>query len=181
MLKGDATQLTNVHAVTAGYPLRGSVRVSDVSFGAPTFTRDIPSPGEIWPDSRLLAALDARVGDTLTIGAADLEVTRVLISRPDQGSGFVDLAPSLLLNEADLAATQLIQPGSRVRYAALFAGERGEAAQFATWLETNKLPAERLRDIAEASPEVGNASSSNSEKLMIAALLHGKTQIFGCC
>ena len=92
--------------------------------------RDVPAPGEVWPDSRLLAALDARVGDVLTVGAAQLRVTRVLISRPDQGSGFVDLAPSLLMNEADLPATQLIQPGSRVRYAVLFAGDRDAIAAF---------------------------------------------------
>ena len=29
VLKGEATQLTNVHAVSAGYPLRGTVRAAD--------------------------------------------------------------------------------------------------------------------------------------------------------
>ena len=60
VLKGDATQLSNVHAVSAGYPLRGAVRVSQVAFGAPVDATGIPAPGEIWPDSRLLAALDAK-------------------------------------------------------------------------------------------------------------------------
>jgi len=35
VLKDEATQLTNVHVVTAGYPLRGTVRVSDRPFGTP--------------------------------------------------------------------------------------------------------------------------------------------------
>lgn len=171
VLKDDLTQLANVHAVTDDYPLRGTVRVADEAFGASTTAAEgVPRVGEIWPDSRLLAALGAKVGDTLSVGELDLEVTRVLIARPDQGSGFVDLAPSVLINDADVAATGLIQPGSRIRYAALFAGSEAEVAQFAEWLETNLTPAERMRDIAEASPEVSNARSRAGRFLLLASL-----------
>ena len=45
--------------------------------------------------------------------------------RPDQGTGFVNLAPAALINYDDVASTELIQPGSRVTYAALFAGADG--------------------------------------------------------
>lgn len=170
VLKGEATQLSNVHAAGSGYPLRGSVKVSEQAFGAPQSTREVPGPGETWPDSRLAAALGAQVGDLITVGAAELRVTRMLISRPDQGSGFVDLAPSVIINETDLAATELIQPGSRVRYSALYAGSRGDTAQFAQWIEANRKAAERLRDIAEASPEVGNASTRAARFLSLASL-----------
>ena len=170
VLKGDATQLTNVQVVSAGYPLRGTVRVAERAFGTPAPANGVPAAGEVWPDSRLLSALRAQVGDVITVGAAPLRVTRVLISRPDQGSGFVDLAPSLLMNEADLAATQLIQPGSRAQYAALFAGNRADVQDFARWLQSHKTVAERLRDIAEASPEVGRASARATRFLSMASL-----------
>jgi putative ABC transport system permease protein len=170
VLNGDLTQLANVHAVTDGYPLRGTVRVANEAFGAPSPATGIPAAGEVWPDSRLLAALGARLGDKVSLGEIELRVTRVLISRPDQGSGFVDLAPSLLMNAQDLPATQLIQPGSRVRYSALFAGERRAAADFATWLAEHKTPAERLRDVAEASPEVNNATTRAGRFLSLASL-----------
>jgi len=170
ILKGDRTQLAEVNAVSPGYPLRGAVQVASEPFGAAVSSRSIPAPGEIWPDSRLLAALGARVGDRLSVGAAELRVTRVLIARPDQGSGFVDLAPSLLMNEADLAATQLIQPGSRVSYAVLFAGSRNATAQFGAWLARARKPGERLRDIAEASPEIGNAATRAGRFLSLAGL-----------
>ena len=52
-------------------------------------------------------------------------MTEVLDYRPDQGTGFVNLAPAALLNYDDVASTQLIQPGSRATYAALFAGAPG--------------------------------------------------------
>jgi putative ABC transport system permease protein len=171
VLKDEATQLTNVHAVSAGYPLRGTVRVSDRAFGPPGDAKGIPAPGECWPDSRVLAALGARIGDVVNVGSVPLRVTKVLISRPDQGSGFVDLAPSLVMNQADLAATQLIQPGSRVRYAVLFAGDRRASQSFSLWLQKNARPAERLGDIATISPEVGSATRRAGRFLAIASLV----------
>lgn len=171
VLKDDATQLTNVHAVSDGYPLRGRVRVSDRAFGPPGNVRGVPAPGECWPDSRVLAALGARVGDVLNVGSTQLRVTQVLISRPDQGSGFVDLAPSLVMNQADLPATRLIQPGSRVRYAVLFAGERRVTDAFSLWLQSHVKPAEWLSSIALASPEVGSAMRRAGRFLAIASLV----------
>ena len=103
--------------------------------------KGVPAAGEVWPDSRLLAAIGANVGSRVSIGAATFRVTRVLISRPDQGGSFADLAPSLIMNAADLPATQLIQPGSRVSYSQLFAGERARIEAFKSWLAVNKAPA----------------------------------------
>jgi putative ABC transport system permease protein len=80
VLHGDASQLANLYAVADRYPLRGTVRVSDKAFGAPAPTRDIPGPGEAWPDSRLMAALGAQVGDRIEVGALSLRIARVLVS-----------------------------------------------------------------------------------------------------
>lgn len=170
VLRGDASQLANLYAVAPGYPLRGVVRVTDVPFGTPMPAPGIPPSGEVWPDSRLVAALGARTGDRISVGAASLRIGRVLVSRPDQGSGFVDLAPTLLMNDADLPATQLIQPGSRVSHAALFAGTAPQAAGFGAWLGMHKRGGERLRDLGEASPEVGNASTRAGKFLQLASL-----------
>jgi putative ABC transport system permease protein len=170
VLHGDRSQLGNVHAVSEGYPLRGSVRVAEVPFGVGTVASGIPAPGEAWLDSRMLAALEARVGDTVTIGAIEVRVARVLVSRPDQGGGFANLAPSLLMNHVDLAATQLIQPGSRATYAALFAGPAVETAEFSLWLQRHVQPAEWLSDISRASPEVGRASERATRFLSLASL-----------
>jgi putative ABC transport system permease protein len=171
VFNGDASQLTNVTAVTAGYPLRGRVLVAAEPFAPGTPAAGIPAPGEVWPASKLLAAVGGRVGSQLAIGAATFRVTRVLISRPDQGGTFAELAPSLIMNAADLPATRLIQPGSRASYAGLFAGERAAIEEFKSWLSQHKLRGERLRDITDASPQVRNAVDRAGRFLSLASLV----------
>jgi len=124
VFNGDVSSLTSLRAVSTEYPLRGTVTLSNEPFGVPEPVRGNPARGEVWPDSRLASALGAGVGTELSIGASKFKVSRILISRPDQGAMFVDLAPTLLMNEGDLAATQLLQPGSRLTRAQLFAGAR---------------------------------------------------------
>src|SRR6202048_437508 len=153
VFNGERSQLTNLRAVTDGYPLRGRILIADEPFAVGRQTHSIPPPGEIWPDSKLLSAIDAHIGSQIAIGAATFRVGHVLISRPDQGGTFAELAPTLLMNDADLAATQLIQPGSRVSYRALFAGERNRIDEFKTWLSTHKKQGERVPDITDASPK----------------------------
>ena len=171
VFNGDTSQLTNIHAVTDGYPLRGQVLVGTEPFGQGTPVRAIPTPGEVWPDSKLLAALGGRLGTVLSIGAGTFRVTHVLISRPDQGGTFADLTPTLLMNAADLPATQLVQPGSRVSYGELFAGSRERIDLFASWLRAHKQRGERLRDIADASPQIKSAVDRAGRFLSLASLV----------
>jgi len=171
VFNGDESQLTQVSAVNPGYPLRGKLIVANEPFAKGQPTNDIPGRGEVWPGSKLLAAIGGKVGSELSIGAGTFRVTRVLISRPDQGSTFADLAPSLIMNAEDLAATQLIQPGSRVSYAALFAGTRSRIDDFKVWLKEHKKLGERLRDITETSPQITNAVDRAGRFLSLASLV----------
>lgn len=171
VFNGDNSQLSALRAVSAGYPLRGKVMVSSEPFGPPSIAADIPGPGEVWPESRLAAALGARIGTELSIGASRFRVSRILLSRPDQGATFVELAPSLLMNDADLDATQLIQPGSRLKRARLFAGERPELKSFATWLEANKQSAEQLLDVEDSAPQLKTAIDRAGRFLSLASLV----------
>ena len=171
VFEGDRSQLTDIDAVTAGYPLRGTVMVADQPFAKGQPSSGIPAPGEVWPDSRLLAALGGQVGSRLSVGAAEFRVGRVLISRPDQGGTFSGLVPNLLMNAADLPRTQLIQPGSRVTHAALFAGAPEQVAAFKRLLETRRRPGERLRDIASVSPQIKSAVERAGRFLSLASLV----------
>jgi putative ABC transport system permease protein len=171
VFRGDDSQLANVEAVSEGYPLRGTLVVADQAFATGAATQAIPAAGEVWPSSKLIATLGGGIGTRLSIGAATLKVTRILISRPDQGANLSDLAPSLIMNLKDLPATQLIQPGSRVSYSGLFAADPALIAAFRPWLLEQRRPADRLRDVSEASPQLETAVDRAGRFLTLASLV----------
>ncbi len=170
IFSGDLSQLAALNAVSANYPLRGHVRIADAPFGAPRITDKIPGRGEVWIDARIIAQLKLELGAMLRIGEASFRVTEVLDYRPDQGTGFVNLAPAALLNYDDIASTQLIQPGSRATYAALFAGAPAAVASFREYLSLTKAPGERLRDVEESSRQLNSAIDRASRFLNLASL-----------
>jgi putative ABC transport system permease protein len=171
VFNGERSQLTNIRAVSEGYPLRGRVLIADQPFAVGHPSSGLPPRGEVWPDSKLMSAIDAHVGSEVSIGAATFRIGHVLISRPDQSGTFTELAPTMLINEADLAATQLIQPGSRVSYRALFAGEPAPVEEFKAWLADHKKPGEQVHDITDASPQIRNAVDRAGRFLSLASLV----------
>jgi putative ABC transport system permease protein len=146
------------------------MRIADAPFGVARPTTRVPGVGEVWLDPRIMAQLKLSLGDQLNVGAGSFKVTEVLDYRPDEGTGFVNLAPAVLLNYADIGRTQLIQPGSRVTYSALFAGTPGEVARFRAYLTANKAPGERLREVEESSRQLNSAIDRASRFLNLASL-----------
>jgi len=171
VFNGEQSSLVALRAVSDGYPLRGHLKIADRPFGPGRETREIPGPGQAWADSRLLATLHAGIGASLQIGATTVIVTRVLDYRPDQGSGFADLSATLLINLADIPATHLIQPGSRVTRTVLFAGDPADVGSFREVLQAAKRPAERLQSIADASPQIRASSDKAGRFLSLASLV----------
>src|SRR5277367_6080327 len=170
IFSGNLSQLAALNAVTAGYPLRGHLRIADAPFGPGRITDRIPGVGEVWVDSRIIAHLKLELGASLRIGAGSFRVTQVLDYRPDQGTGFVNLAPAALINYDDVASTQLIQPGSRVTYAALIAGAAPAVAEFREYVVSTKAPGERLREVDESSRQLNSAIDRAGRFLNLASL-----------
>jgi putative ABC transport system permease protein len=168
---GEANTLAAIRAVTQGYPLRGRLKTSEHLLGEPSETIDIPGPGEAWASPRLMARLGVNTGAQLEVGGALLELTRVLDFRPDEGWSFVDLAPTLLINEADLEATQLIQPGSRVTYRMLIAGKRSAINDFKPTLEKQLAEGDRLSDIKDTNPQMRSSMERAGRFLNLSSLV----------
>jgi putative ABC transport system permease protein len=171
VMKGDDSALSAVRGVSAGYPLRGRVRIADEPFGVARAATQMPGPGEAWLEARLFAQLGARVGDRIQVGKTELIAAQVLDYRPDQGSQFVDLAPTLIMRLDEVPATGLVQQGSRVQYIALFAGDSQKIAAFKQDLSARKKPSERLADISDASPQIRSAIDRAGRFLSLAALV----------
>jgi len=171
VFSGESSTLSAVRAVTSGYPLRGKLKTSSRLLGEPAVTDQIPAPGEAWASPRLMARLGVDAGVELEVGAATLKLSRVLDFRPDEGWSFVDLAPTLLINRADLESTQLVQPGSRVSYRTLFAGSRSDVDSFKALLEEQLADGESLRDIKDSNPQIRSAMDRSGRFLNLASLV----------
>ena len=152
VVAGDEMQLISAKAVTDNYPLRGHIRVSDQPFSEDRVTDETPLPGEVWLEPRLFPLLDVEIGDTLQLGEAEFTISRVITLETDRGSSFYSLSPRLMFSIQDLDATNIIQPGSRVSWKKLIAGEQSELQQFQTDIKPMLAASEKLSR-AEANRE----------------------------
>lgn len=168
---GEGAQLAGVKVVEDGHPLRGSIRIAPGLNQPDAPAPGIPARGELWLDERLASALGAKVGDTVGLGASRLRMAAVLSFESDRGANFFSLLPRLIINAADLPATQLIQPGSRAFYRLHVAGDPAEVARFETWAKGRLQRGESLETVDNARPEVRTVLDRAERFLRFAAML----------
>jgi putative ABC transport system permease protein len=107
--------LVELKAVDASYPMLGELTLNpnkpladllaehDGAFGAAV-------------DSTLLARLDLKLGDRVTVGNTAFQLRSIVDAEPDRLAGGLSFGPRFLISEAGLRATGLLQPGSLVRW-----------------------------------------------------------------
>lgn len=168
--KGDV-HLAEIKAVSAGYPLRGTMRVAPRLNVGDGETATVPAPGTVWPDERLATTLAADSGAKLRLGELTADVVAIITLEPDRGINPFALAPRLIINLADLPATRLIQPGSRVSWRLHVAGEPSSVAAYRQWATTHLGRGEKLESLDNARPEIRNIIERTQRFLRLAALL----------
>jgi putative ABC transport system permease protein len=168
---GGQNVLAEVKVVTAGYPLRGDLRIADVQNGTDRRATEIPKAGTVWVDERLMTRLQLQVGDVIEIGKSRLPVAQIITQEPDSAIGFINAGPRVMLNDADVAATELVQVGSRVRYRVLVAGAPAAIADYRGWVTPKLAPGQRVESIEDARPEIRSALERSEKFLSLAALL----------
>jgi putative ABC transport system permease protein len=168
---GDKAQLAGFKAVSPGYPLRGRLRAAPDRNMPDAPTREIPAPGTVWLDEQLAASLAARPGDLLSVGDAKLRFERVLTLEPDRGVSFFAIAPRLLMNQADLDATGLIQVGSRVTWRLLVAGDEARIGAFGAGLRGRLERGQWIEEVSNARPELRATVERAQQFLGLVALL----------
>lgn len=168
---GDRFQLTELKAVSDHYPLRGKLRVASVPYAEDAEVYRIPAPGVAWLDPRLFALLGVAQGDHIEIGARRFRVGAVLSFEPDRGGDLFNIAPRVMINLDDLERTELIKPGSRVRYYMLFAGPVEAVDEFRGWLNPELSRDQTIQGIRDARPELRQALDRANQFLGLAALV----------
>lgn len=168
--QGGASRLVALKAVEAGYPLRGRLDVSHV--GADK-TAPIPPAGEVWVDPALLEALNLQTGQMLGLGDRQLRISATIVREPDRGAGFMNFAPRVMINAADLPSTGLVQPASRVTWRMAVAGPAADTyVQWAkTEIETRQLRGVQIESLDTGRPEMRQTLDRASQFLNLVALL----------
>jgi putative ABC transport system permease protein len=175
---GGASRLVAVKAVSDAYPLRGQLRLKAAPDAAERSVAGAPAQGTVWVDAALLDALQLRVGDDLLLGDSALQITQIIVIEPDRGAGFMSFAPRVMLNQADLADTGLIQPASRVSYRLALAAPAGREAvlrEYVAWVEQQiksvPLRGIQVESLQSGRPEMRQTLDRAEKFLNLVALL----------
>lgn len=176
--KGGATKLVAVKSVTEAYPLRGTLRLADAPGGAGRAATQGPARGTVWVDAPLLDGLQLAIGDELLLGDARLKIGAIILVEPDRGAGFMSFAPRVMLNQADLPATGLLQPASRVTYRLAVATPGNNDAPvraFVAWadaqVKSQSLRGVRVESLESGRPEMRQTLDRAEKFLNLVALL----------
>ncbi len=181
--KGAAARLVAVKAVEPAYPLRGRLQVQAGPGSAVQTVAAAPERGTVWVDPALLDALQLKIGDPLLLGDARLTIARTIVVEPDRGAGFASFAPRVMLAAADLPATGLIQPASRVGWRlavaapAAMSAARGDAVvrEFVRYVDQRikavPLLGVRVESVQSGRPEMQQTLDRASKFINLVALL----------
>lgn len=163
-------QLSSVKAVDDAYPLRGELKSAPAPYEAEQAGSG-PKPGEAWAEARLFPAVNLKIGDDVEVGAKALKLTRVLTYEPDRAGNFYSLTPRVMINQQDLAATGVVQPGSRVTYREMWSGSPEILAAYRKTLEPGLEPHQEIKDARDGSQQIGGALGKAERYLNMASLV----------
>lgn len=172
LFNGDESNLASVKAVQSTYPLRGKLTISEVAFTADendwVKTTDAPAPGEVWVGERLIPLLDIKLGDMVEVGQAKLKATKIVVAEPDGASGFTAFGARVLMNMADIERSKVIQPGSRVQYKLLVAGEEEDVESFSQWVKANDSSHEQIINPQDSQENLQSTLEKGRQFLLLA-------------
>jgi len=167
----EGMQLASIKAVSDSYPLRGELSVGKAAFDLGTVIAQGPKTGEIWPDSRLLSSLNARLNDTIDVGQLSLKISHILITEPDQASGFSSFAPRAMMHLQDLAATAAVQTGSRIKHRWLLAGQADALTGLQASITPLLAPGQKWQSPNDSNANVAATLDKAEQFLLLAGSL----------
>lgn len=178
--QGGASRLVALKSVEPGYPLRGVLHLNQGTGQPDLEVRAIPENGHAWVDAPLLEALGLKLGDRLLLGDASFHISHIIAIEPDRGAGFMSFAPRVMINSADLAATRLVQPASRITYRLAVAaksdagrGAQRAAQDYLDWAQelAKSLHGVRVESLESGRPEMRQTLDRAEKFLSLVALL----------
>lgn len=172
LIENDELLLSGVKAVSQNYPLRGRLKtITADDYHTEKEKNQGPGVGEAWLDKRVLSVLKLKLGDQLIVGEKALTITELITYEPDKRGDLYSLSPRVMINDVDLAATQVLKPGSHVHYFFQFSGSDQALESFSRWVKPHLNPSQRLMDIHDDRPELGSALSRAERYLGLSSIV----------
>jgi len=172
LFANDELVLGSVKATNNTYPLRGKLTIKD-SLASQAYDVDTgPKAGSVWLSEGLFYTLNVNVGDKVELGAGIFNVSKVLVKEPDAPFFSLSGNKRVLLNYADIPATQAVQPGSRVFHRLLFSGNEQQLSDYYTWLKPELKSNQNWEGIKDRQSPLGN-NLERAERFLLLAGLFG--------
>jgi putative ABC transport system permease protein len=171
LMEHEEMLLAAIKSVSSTYPLRGVLKAQASESELESEQHQAPVAGTVWVEKRVLSTLKLKIGDVLTVGEKPLTITKIVTYEPDKRGDFYSFSPRVLMNEADLAATNSLQAGSHVHHFFQFSGEAKPLADFKSWIKPQLNPSQKLMDIREDRPELGTALQRAERYLGLSSII----------
>ncbi len=171
VFSSDNMLLTDLDIVTSEYPLRGDLLISKSSDLQNPIAVKSPAVGEVWVDQGVLGRMDTAIGEQVDIGVASFTIAGVIVNIPDRSFASVFSNPTIIMNIADLDKTELIQPGSRVFYKYLFAGDNDDLIEFGEWVKPKLNESQDWVDVKSSQSRIGRTLDTAEKFLSLASML----------
>lgn len=166
VLLNQEMALAAVKAVDNSYPLKGQLGTKENG----TITKG-PSKGNVWLEARLLALLNAKLGDEVEVGAIKLTISATIVNESDRAGNFYSLSPRLMMNLEDVTAANLVQPGSRVSYRMLVAGVPEALESLQLHLEPLLASHQRFESLTDNNQALAASLDKARSYLSLASML----------
>ncbi|PFG58229.1 putative ABC transport system permease protein [Vibrio sp. ES.051] len=140
-------QLISVRAVDDQYPLMGELVLDNNTSGR-------VKENQLWLDERIMAQLEVKPGDKVTIGDANFTVSGAVLMEPGLSFNPFQQMPSAYIHQKDVEKTGAIQVGSRVQYRLFLKVDDRTLKQLQDNTELSPSDRWRTQDTANRSNEV---------------------------
>jgi len=171
LFANDEMQFTSVKAASNEYPLKGKLKVKSSLLGETQIAQGGPKPGNVWLSESVFYSLNIDIGSQVELGAAVFNVEKVVVEEPDAPFNVFSSSRRVLINIADVAKTEVIQPGSRVNYRQLYAGDEADITRFYEWLKPQMAENQRWYGVKDRQSPISNSLNRAESFLLLAGLL----------
>lgn len=171
LFANDEMQFSSVKAASSGYPLKGQLKVKSSLNGETEVANGGPTLGNVWLSESVFYSLNIDIGDVVELGAALFNVEKVIVEEPDAPFNVFSSSRRVLININDVEKTEVIQPGSRVFYRQLYAGDESDINSFYDWLKPQLKENQQWYGVKDRQSPISNSLNRAESFLLLAGLL----------